>query len=68
MKVLILLFFFITSTFLFASVFQMIFLREKRLEKRIEKYLAVTDKEVNRKQLNMMVQFQLAKRKYEQNF
>jgi tight adherence protein B len=68
MKVLILLFFFITSTFLFASVFQMIFLREKRLEKRIEKYLAVTDKEVNRKQLNMMVQFQLAKKKVRTKF
>jgi tight adherence protein B len=68
MKVLILLFFFITSTFLFVMFFQMIFLREKRLEKRMKKYLAVTDKEVNRKQFNLLVQFQLAKQRVKTNF
>jgi tight adherence protein B len=68
MKVLILLFFFITSTFLFVMFFQMIFLKEKRLENRMKKYLAVTDKEVNRKQFNLLVQFQVAKQRVRTNF
>jgi tight adherence protein B len=64
----ILLFSFFTITCLFVAVFQMIFLNEKRLEKRMKKYLAVSEKEVNRKHLNMLGQIQLAKKKVKTHF
>ncbi|HJV17725.1 MAG TPA: type II secretion system F family protein [Bacillales bacterium] len=64
----ILLFSFFTITCLFTAVFQMIFLNEKRLEKRMKKYLAVSEKEVHRKQLNMLGQIQLAKKKVKTHF
>jgi tight adherence protein B len=68
MMYLILFFFFVTFTCLFAAVFQMIFLKEKRLEQRMKKYLAVSEKVVNRKQLNMLGQIQLAKKKVRTHF
>jgi tight adherence protein B len=68
MMYLILFFFFVTFTCLFVAAFQMIFLKEKRLEKRLKKYFTVSEKEVNRKQLNMLGQIQLAKKKVKSHF
>jgi tight adherence protein B len=64
----ILLFSFFTFICLFAAVFQMIFQNEKKLKKRMKKYLAVSEKEVNRKQLNVLGQIQLAKKKVKTHF
>ncbi|MDP4085042.1 MAG: type II secretion system F family protein [Bacillota bacterium] len=59
----ILFLFFFTITFFFISLFQIIIRPEKKLEKRIERYLAIPDVQVNRKQFDFFVQFQITKRK-----
>lgn len=55
-------FFLLTAFLLFLSIFQRIFLSDKRLEKRIEKYLASGTK-LDRKQYDLMVYYHMTKQK-----
>lgn len=55
-------FFLLTAFLLFLSIFQRFFLSDKRLEKRIEKYLANGSK-LDRKNYDLMVHYQMAKQK-----
>lgn len=59
---------FMMSVFLlFYSIFQRIFLSDKRLEKRIEKYLASPGTKLDRKQYDLMVYYQMTKQKVRKN-
>jgi tight adherence protein B len=59
---------FMLSVFLlFYSIFQRIFLSDKRLEKRIEKYLASPGTKLDRKQYDLMVYYQMTKQKVRKN-
>ncbi|MBS8266156.1 type II secretion system protein [Mesobacillus boroniphilus] len=55
--------FMLTVFLLSYSIFQRIFLSDKRLEKRIEKYLASSGTKLDRKQYNLMVYYQMTKQK-----
>jgi tight adherence protein B len=55
--------FMLTVFLLFYSFFQRIFLSDKRLEKRIEKYLAGSGTKLDRKQLDLMVYYQMTSQK-----
>lgn len=63
MMYLILVFFLFTTILVYIYIFQAVFQSERRLEKRLQYFLSVTDKNVNRKQFNQFLQFQLAKKK-----
>jgi tight adherence protein B len=65
---LILVLFFFTTIFFFASVFQRFFLKERRLEKRMKHYFALTDEKVTQNHFNLLVQFQLAKKRIRTKF
>ena len=55
--------FMLTSFLLFLSIFQRILLSDKRLEKRIEKYLASSGTKLDRRQYDLMVYYQMTKQK-----
>lgn len=55
--------FMMTVFLLFYSIFHRIFLSDKRLEKRIEKYLASSGTKLDRKQYDLMVYYQMTKQK-----
>ncbi|WP_102264052.1 type II secretion system F family protein [Mesobacillus jeotgali] len=59
--------FMMTVFLLFYSIFQRIFLSDKRLEKRIEKYLASSGTKLDRKQYDLMVYYQMTKQKVRKN-
>ncbi|MFT9600165.1 type II secretion system F family protein [Mesobacillus sp.] len=59
--------FMMTVFLFFYSIFQRIFLSDKRLEKRIEKYLASSGTKLDRKQYNLMVYYQMTKQKVRKN-
>ncbi|MDP4163824.1 MAG: type II secretion system F family protein [Bacillota bacterium] len=63
----ILLFFCLTSFFLFAFFFQLIFHSDKRIESRMQRYLAVSDEKLGRKQMNLIVHYQLTKQRIRKN-
>jgi tight adherence protein B len=56
---------FLFSTFLFfTAILQFLFIRDKSLEKRMKRYLAVTEKKgFDRKKFNLIVQMQLTKQR-----
>ncbi len=60
---LILFFFLLTTIFLFWGIFQVVFIREQRVEKRLEHYLSVTNKKPAREQLNLQKKYLLVKKK-----
>lgn len=55
-------FFLLTAFLLFLSLFQRVFLSDKRLEKRIEQYLSSSTK-LDRKHYDLMVYYQMTKQK-----
>ncbi|WP_226643729.1 type II secretion system F family protein [Mesobacillus subterraneus] len=55
--------FMMTVFLFFYSIFHRIFLSDKRLEKRIEKYLASSGTKLDRKQYDLMVYYQMTKQK-----
>lgn len=57
----------LTVFLLFYSIFQRILLSDKRLEKRIEKYLASSGTKLDRKQYDLMVYYQMTKQKVRKN-
>ncbi|MBT2639971.1 MULTISPECIES: type II secretion system F family protein [unclassified Bacillus (in: firmicutes)] len=59
--------FMMTVFLLFYSIFHRIFLSDKRLEKRIEKYLASSGTKLDRKQYDLMVYYQMTKQKVRKN-
>jgi tight adherence protein B len=59
--------FMVTVFLLFYSIFHRIFLSDKRLEKRIEKYLASSGTKLDRKQYDLMVYYQMTKQKVRKN-
>lgn len=53
----------VSSFLLFTAVLQMLFLSDKRMEKRLNRYLELNDnKQLNRKKFNLLVRMQLYKR------
>ncbi|MBT2643177.1 type II secretion system F family protein [Bacillus sp. ISL-41] len=59
--------FMMTVFLLFYSIFHRIFLSDKRLEKRIEKYLSSSGTKLDRKQYDLMVYYQMTKQKVRKN-
>ncbi|NKE08054.1 MULTISPECIES: type II secretion system F family protein [Mesobacillus] len=59
--------FMMTVFLFFYSIFHRIFLSDKRLEKRIEKYLASSGTKLDRKQYDLMVYYQMTKQKVRKN-
>ncbi|MCM3666355.1 type II secretion system F family protein [Mesobacillus subterraneus] len=59
--------FMLSAFLLFYSIFQRILLSDKRLEKRIEKYLASPGTKLDRKQYDLMVYYQMTKQKVRKN-
>jgi tight adherence protein B len=59
--------FMLSAFLLFYSIFQRILLSNKRLEKRIEKYLASPGTKLDRKQYDLMVYYQMTKQKVRKN-
>lgn len=59
--------FMMTVFLLFYSIFHRIFFSDKRLEKRIEKYLASSGTKLDRKQYDLMVYYQMTKQKVRKN-
>ena len=64
MKWYIIVLFLFTSFLLFTSILQLLFLSDKRLEKRMKHYLAIQDRKgFDRKKFNLLLQMQLTKQK-----
>jgi tight adherence protein B len=59
----IFIFFLFTAILFFFFILQALFQPEKKLEKRIQRYLSVTDEKVNPKQFNLYLKFQLVKKR-----
>lgn len=59
----IFIFFLFTAILFFFFILQALFQPEKKLEKRIQRYLSVTDEKVNPKQFNLYLKFQLLKKR-----
>lgn len=59
--------FFLTITFFITSAFHLITRPEQRIENRVKRYLAVPEEQVNRKQFNLFIQFQMTKQKIRSN-
>jgi tight adherence protein B len=67
MMYLVLLFFIITSFLFFSYLFKIIFLSERRLEKRMKRYLSLPDQPINKKQVNMFLHLHLTKQRIRKN-
>ncbi|SFA79311.1 MULTISPECIES: type II secretion system F family protein [unclassified Bacillus (in: firmicutes)] len=67
MKYVILIFFLFSSFLFFVFLLRRMFFSEQRLEKRMKKYLAVSEKNLNKNQFNLLLQFQLTKQKIRKN-
>ncbi|MHC0036742.1 type II secretion system F family protein [Pseudoneobacillus sp. C159] len=67
MKILILLFFLLTSFLIFYFLLKVIFPSERRLEQRLKRYLSLEDKPLNPKQFNLFLHFQITKQKIRKN-
>ena len=63
----ILLFFLITSFLLFSYLLKMMFVSDRRLEKRMKRYLSLPDQKINRKQFNLFLHLQLTKQGIRKN-
>lgn len=64
----LILFFFIFTSFLFFSyLFKIVFLSERRLEKRMKRYLSLPDQPISKKQVNMFLHLQLTKQRIRKN-
>lgn len=68
MMYLVVSFFLFTSFLFFVYVFRLLFFSERRLEKRMKRYLAHSDQKLNRKQFNVILQYQLTKQRIRKNF
>jgi tight adherence protein B len=64
---LVIFFFLITIFLLFLYFLKVVFLSERRFEKRMKRYLEIPDQPINRKQLNLFLHFQLTKKKIRKN-
>jgi tight adherence protein B len=56
-------FFLFTSFLFFFYLFRLLFFSDRRLEKRMKRYLSHSDQKLNRKQFNLFLQYQLAKQR-----
>jgi tight adherence protein B len=63
----ILIFSFLSSLLFFYAILKLIFLSDRRLEKRMKKYLSHPDQSIDRKQLKLFINFQLTKQSIRKN-
>lgn len=63
----IMFFFLIFSFLLFYQLLKLIFISDRRLEKRMKRYLALPGPKINRKQFNLFLHFQLTKKRIRKN-
>jgi tight adherence protein B len=59
-----LIFFLFTAILVLIFIFQALFQSDKKLENRIQHYLSVKDEKVKRKQFNLNLKFQMAKKRF----
>jgi tight adherence protein B len=67
MVLLILLFSFLSSLLFFYAILKRIFLSDRRLEKRMKKYLSLPESTISPKQVNLFINFQLTKKRIRKN-
>lgn len=67
MKYIIIIFFLFSSFLFYFYLIRKIFFGDRRLEKRMKRYLAHSDQKLNRKHFNLILQYQLAKQRIRKN-